>query len=248
MINNVEEFMYEFMSSLYSMNTPIVFKGAMLLKVIQSNFGNPSGLVRETHDLDGDWVGNTPDMNYLTAILQRAVLNAGYLDVEVRPYREYSVGRSAGFSFVDLSTGKEVTTMDLSICKNDFSCKYTLVTGVSFYGQSVNKIIADKVQVCSKRTIMRRVKDIIDLYILSYIWKGYYLDIVNVLNYLGRTLEDFYRFINNYNELEHAYSKYKNKASILPFSQVYNRVRLFIEPFIRSVNYNLYWSGESWMK
>ena len=48
MISNVEEFMYKFMSSLYSTNTPIVFKGAMLLKVIQSNFGNPSGLVRDT--------------------------------------------------------------------------------------------------------------------------------------------------------------------------------------------------------
>ena len=248
MISNIEEFMYKFMSSLYCMNIPIVFKGAMLLKVIQINYGNPSGLERETHDLDGDWVGSTPDMYYLTSVLQKAVVNAGYFDVEVRPYRDYAIGRSAGFRFIDLSVDKEITTMDLSICKNDFSCKYSLVTGLYFYGQSINKIIADKIQVCSKRVIMRRVKDIIDLYILSYIWKGSYLDIINVIKYLGREFEDFDRFINNYSDLEHAYSKYKNKASILPFNQVYNRVKIFIEPFRYNLNYDLYWSGELWMK
>lgn len=54
MVTNAEEFMYRFMSCLCSMNAPIVFKGAMLLKVIQQQYGNPSGIERETHDLDGD--------------------------------------------------------------------------------------------------------------------------------------------------------------------------------------------------
>lgn len=70
MVTNAEEFMYRFMSCLCSMNAPIVFKGAMLLKVIQQQYGNPSGIEREIHDLDGDLVNGTPSMEYLTSILQ----------------------------------------------------------------------------------------------------------------------------------------------------------------------------------
>ena len=51
---DIEVFMYKVMNSLYNMNAPIVFKGAMVLKAIQYSTGNPSGLTRETHDLDGD--------------------------------------------------------------------------------------------------------------------------------------------------------------------------------------------------
>lgn len=53
MINNAEEkFLYDLMTKLYNLGIPIVFKGAMVLKVIQFAYGNPSGIERETHDLD----------------------------------------------------------------------------------------------------------------------------------------------------------------------------------------------------
>lgn len=173
------------------------------------------------------------------------MINAGYSEVIVKPYREYSAGKSAGFRFID-SNEQEITTMDLSICQNNFSCKYSLVSGVSFYGQTINKIIADKIHVCSKRTIMRRIKDVIDLYILSFIWNGNSFDLINVLKQSKRGIEDFDRFLNGYSDLEHAYSKYKNKASVLPFNQVYTRVYIFLEPFIKRVNYNVVWDGNNW--
>lgn len=56
-MNEVEVFMYKLMTSLNNMNAPIVFKGAMVLKAVQMKYGNPSGIERETHDIDGDWVG-----------------------------------------------------------------------------------------------------------------------------------------------------------------------------------------------
>lgn len=245
MVKNAEEFMYRLMASLYSVNAPIVFKGAMLLKVIQNKYGNPSGLVRETHDLDGDWVSGEPDMSYLTGVLQKATINAGY-DVVVKPYRCYSKGKSAGFEFIDVSSNKQIITMDLSIRKNNYSCIYTLIDGVYFYGQTVDKIIADKVYTCSKRVVMRRVKDVIDLYILSFIWRGKYSYISCLLESLSREVEDFDRFLHYYKDLEHAYSKYKNKASILPFDVVYKRVCIFLKPFYERTKIDLFWDGNKW--
>jgi len=76
--SDIELFMYRVMTSLYNMNAPIVFKGALVLKAIQAQTGNPSGLERETHDIDGDWVGSAPTMSYLTGLIQQAVWSAGY--------------------------------------------------------------------------------------------------------------------------------------------------------------------------
>lgn len=71
--NNEEEFLYALMTKMYELRAPIVFKGAMILKAVQHIYGNPTGLVRETHDIDGDWIGDTPSMEDLESILQRAV-------------------------------------------------------------------------------------------------------------------------------------------------------------------------------
>lgn len=60
--NNEEEFLYNLMIKMYELRAPIVFKGAMILKAVQRVYGNPTGLVRETHDIDGDWIGDTPSM------------------------------------------------------------------------------------------------------------------------------------------------------------------------------------------
>lgn len=43
-LSQEEMFLYRLMSQLYVMNAQIVFKGAMLLKVIQYTYGDTSGL------------------------------------------------------------------------------------------------------------------------------------------------------------------------------------------------------------
>lgn len=50
--NNEEEFLYALMTKMYELRAPIVFKGAMILKAVQHIYGNPTGLVRETHDIE----------------------------------------------------------------------------------------------------------------------------------------------------------------------------------------------------
>lgn len=246
MINNVEEeFLYRLMSMLYSMNIPIVFKGALVLKVVQYQYGNPAMIERETHDLDGDWVGSTPSMEYLTSVLQTAVNNLGY-NVRVEAYRDYGDRKSAGFNFIRRDTGDLFTTMDLSIRSNSCLQLYSFIDGITFCGQSINKIIVDKISVCASRSIFRRIKDIIDLYILSYCWNGYSKDLVELSIYLSKSFSDLSRLTDYYNELEHAYSKYKNKASVLPFSVVHSRVVNFLLPFINKCTNNYYWDGNNW--
>lgn len=58
----------------------------------------------------------------------------------------------------------------------------------------------------------------------------------------------FSEFMNNYNELSHAYSKYSNTATEnMPFEIIYNRVQIFLEPYIRRVTTNHIWNGDNWV-
>lgn len=250
MIDNTEEkFLYELMSKLYSMNVPIVFKGAMVLKAVQSTYGNPSGLVRETHDLDGDWVGRTPSMQMLQEILQSAVNQLGY-PLLVEAYRDYGKDKSAGFRF-KRQDGVTFTKMDLGIRPNSSQFLYSFVNGITFVGQSVDKIVVDKILVCSTKSVFRRIKDVIDLYILSYCWKGSIQGVYNMMAYYRKSLGDFSQFLNHYTDLEHAYGRYSNTASVLPFKTVYDRVAVFLYVFTPSANVqnkcNLVWNGERWV-
>lgn len=244
-MDNLEHLMYSVMTNLSSMNAPIVFKGALVLKAIQYKYGNPSGLERETHDIDGDWVGEPPTMNYLRDLIQTAVYNSGYSNINVVAVRDYSDRRSAGFEFYDITNGDRVLEMDLSVRSNNSIEQYSFVSGISFYGQSVIKVLVDKIIPVSQKVVMRRIKDVIDLYILSYIWRGSVDSVYNYIAYLGKDLGDFSNFTGRLKELEHAYSKYRNKCSILPFNIVYNRVYLFLIPIINKKK-GVYWDGCKW--
>ena len=243
-----EEFLYALMTKLCIMNAPIVFKGAMVLKAIQYMNNDTSGLERITHDADGDWVGEMPTMEYLTNILQQAVnqLNLNFI-VRVMPYREYSNHRSAGFYFVNAGTGDKITSLDLSVRDNSCMEMYSCGNNVSFYGQSINKIIVDKLVVCSSKLVFRRIKDVIDLYILSFNWVGCNTDLIELLLYLNKQLGGFVEFNDRYNELKHAYSKYHNKAATLDFDIIYKRVKVFMQPFISGIKDRCRWDGSKWI-
>lgn len=245
MINAEEKFLYDLMTKLYNSGVPIVFKGAMVLKVVQFAYGNPSGLERETHDLDGDWVNGTPSMSYLTSVLQKAMNELGY-PLKVEPYRDYGERKSAGFNFVRLDNNSIFTSMDLSIRSNNCTQLYSYINGVRFYGQTIDKIIVDKIVVCSNKTVFRRIKDVIDLYILSYCWCGSKKELTNLSKSLNKTLGDFECFKTRYSDLEHAYSRYNNSATILEFSKVYNRVYNFLAPFNSDIE-DCYWNRADWI-
>lgn len=241
-----EKFLYQLMSILYEMQLPIVFKGAMVLKVIQYQYNDKQGLVRETHDVDGDWVGTVPSMQYLTNQLQIAV-NRIDKNIKVIPFRAYGDNKSAGFNFVRADTKQIITQMDLGMRQNTDKQIYVYVKGIQFCGQTIDKVVADKVLACSERTIYRRIKDLIDLNILQCCWKGTNKSILVLFKKYDKQLGQFNELLNGKENLRHAYERYKNPASILPFDDVYNRVLGFLEPFIKGYSKMCFWDGNKWV-
>lgn len=231
-------FMFRVMGSMAAMDAPVVFCGANVLRAIQYKYGNPSGLERETHDIDADWVGGVPSMGYLQGFVQEAVRRAGYLDVSVVLYREFAEGRSAGFKFC--RAGSVIVKMDMNIKGLNSYGEVYAIGDITFVGQTVVKVVADKLQVVSDKRILRRVKDMIDLYILSYIWRGMNIDALQVYGSMG----SFHVFDTDVDGLRHAYGKYNNKCAVLEFGLVYSRVAQFVRGF--RGDGVAFWDGQVW--
>ena len=58
--------------------------------------------------------------------------------------------------------------------------------------------------------------------------------------------KEFNTLLERKSDLAHAYSKYKNSASVLPFNVIYTRVVNFLEPFINNASTMRYWNGNTW--
>jgi hypothetical protein len=63
-----EKLMYQILGKVSETNTPIVFKGALVTKLILAENGFTS-LERRTVDIDANWTGEPPTMDYLTGIM-----------------------------------------------------------------------------------------------------------------------------------------------------------------------------------
>lgn len=63
-MNEKEKLMYNIMGSFNNINAPIVFKGAMITKLIlmENNFNH---IIRESQDIDANWIDKPPPWEYL---------------------------------------------------------------------------------------------------------------------------------------------------------------------------------------
>ena len=59
MLSTKEKLMYSILNNISNTNLPIVFKGALITKLILSNNGFED-VSRYTKDIDGNWIGKTP--------------------------------------------------------------------------------------------------------------------------------------------------------------------------------------------
>ena len=163
------EFLYRVMEELSNAGTPIVFKGAMVLNlVIREN--NPSKVERMTRDIDGDWVGELPTMEEMERALRNAVQKIdSSLDVQIN--RAYGERKSAGFKIVN-EMGEKIASIDLSVRQNRFCSHYiSYINGVSITGASLSKMLSDKIYAISGENVCRRMKDVLDIYVRSFITK-----------------------------------------------------------------------------
>lgn len=223
------EFLYRVMEELSNAGIPIVFKGAMVLNlVIREN--NPSKVERMTRDIDGDWVGEFPTMEEMEKTLRNAVKKVdSSLDVQVN--RIFSERKSAGFKIVN-EIGEKIASIDLSVRQNKFSSSYiSYVNGVSITGASLSKMLSDKIYAISGQNVCRRMKDVLDIYVMSFITKINTDELNQIWRETGRELGDFESYKTQIAELGEAYNKMKGIKNKPDFIEIYDRVNDIVSGF-----------------
>lgn len=217
------------MEALSNSGVPIVFKGAMVLNlVIKEN--NPSRVERMTRDIDGDWVGKVPTMEEMEEALRRAVREIdSSLDVQVN--RIFGERKSAGFKIINENREK-IASIDLSVRQNHFCRSYiSYVNGVSIKGASLSKMLSDKIYAISRGNVCRRTKDVLDIYVMSFITKINTDELYQIWKETERELGDFEEYKAQFSEIKESYDKMKGIKNKPDFAEVYNRVRDVVNRF-----------------
>ena len=239
------EFLYRVMEELAKADVPIVFKGAMVLKlVIQRN--NPSTVERKTKDIDGDWVGDSPTMEQIEKALRQAV-KQGDNSLDIQVVREYGEKRSAGFKIVD-ENQKKVARIDLSVRKNAYAVPYvSYINEVTITGASLTKMLSDKLHAISDEHIYRRIKDLLDIYVISFVSEFKIEDIYSIWERTQRIPGEFSHFRSGKKEIGRAYDKIEKITNKPEFEELYARLSKFLEPFYEKEQHlDLIWRDGEW--
>lgn len=216
------EFLYRVMEELSGAGVPIVFKGAMVLNLaIRDN--NPSKVERATRDIDGDWIGEFPTMEEMEVSLRNAVKKVDS-SLDVQANRAFAERKSAGFRIIN-EIGEKIASIDLSVRQNRFCRPYiSYVNGISITGASLSKMLSDKLYAISGESVCRRMKDILDIYVMSFIIKIDMDELHQIWIETGRELGDFEAYKNQIAKLGEAYNKMKGIKNKPDFIDLYSRV------------------------
>lgn len=241
-MQELEKKLYMIMDAMTRSDLPIVFKGAMITKMIlkEKNF---TKIERFTQDIDANWIGHAPSMEYLVKSIDKSIkmVNSNWVAIGSR---EYGNECSAGIKIVDESTNRVVTKMDIDVKPiNNYGISY-FYGDMRFKGTMVENIIGDKIASISSDKIFRRTKDLIDIYALSQCVSIRTSDIYRVMKLNGRVLGSFEKFIKEKEQLEHAYDKLKFVEGKPDFEIVYNYTKKFFEPFIKREKINTVWNSK----
>ena len=224
-----EKLMYEVMKAIYDSGIPVNFKGSMVLKACLLEAGYTEE-TRHTVDIDANWFSATPPTGpQMVESLERAIHKSG-LNMDVRIYRMYGDGRSAGFELVDKDTDEVLFTMDMDVNRPIPPTKIYEIEGIRFCGVSPSQMIADKLSAISTDKVFRRIKDVVDLYYISKVFPFRTDEILHTLESSGRTLDSFSGFLHRKDELQHSYEKFRFTGDVRkpPFEEVYHAVKVYI--------------------
>ena len=225
-----EKLMYAVMKAIYDSGIPISFKGSMVLKACLMEAGYTED-TRHTVDIDANWNSDTPPTGeQMEESLQSALKKSG-IDLEVSIYRPYGESRSAGFELKDRDTGDVVFSMDIDVNRPIPPTKIYVVDGLQFRGVASSQMIADKVSVLSSEKVFRRIKDVVDLYYISKVFRFHKADVLQTLKNSGRSLGDFCGFLHRSEDLRHSYEKFRFEGDVYkpPFEEVYRTVKAYIK-------------------
>ena len=105
------------------------------------------------------------------------------------------------------------------------------MNGVVIKGASLSKMLSDKIYAISSGNVCRRTKDILDIYVMSFIMKIDTDELHQIWKESGRVLGDFKEYKIRFSELEEAYGKMKGIKNKPDFIEVYNRVSDIVHMF-----------------
>ncbi|MCR5072234.1 MAG: nucleotidyl transferase AbiEii/AbiGii toxin family protein [Clostridiales bacterium] len=228
-ISAEERLMYNVMKAIYESGIPISFKGSMVLKVclMEAGFTND---IRHTVDIDANWYSDDwPSGEQIEESIRKALRNSG-IDLNVKLYRMYGEGRSAGFELSEPSSSEILFTMDIDVNRPAVETIIYEVAEIRFRGSALLPMLADKLSVISCDKVFRRVKDLIDLYYAAQVYTPDWQKVFQALKDSGKTLGSFDSFLNKPDDLRHAYSKFRFDGDVFKpaFEDVYQTVRKFI--------------------
>ena len=232
-ITKEEKMMYKIMKALYESGIPISFKGSMVLRAFLFESGYKEN-TRHTIDIDGDWISDSdPNIDMIIKSFKKA-LKRVEMNLDLRLYRMYDKGKSAGFEFFDLNTNEILFTMDIDVNKPYISTKIYEIDDLHFSGATPSQMIADKTYVLSTDKIFRRIKDLVDLYYISKVFVFNKEEVYSILEKSGRELGDFDAFKNRYDELKHSYDKFRFSFDVHKpdFDDVYQTVKKYVSVFV----------------
>ena len=211
------EMLYQIIENLQIIKAPIAIKGGLLLNAsLQEHLSDMS---RITRDIDGNWLNKQPNIQEMKEILEQAV-QMSYPDYTVQIRRNYNENQSAGFEIVN-QYQDTLTSLDIDVNKPTIATSYT-INGNSFQGISMEQVLCDKISVLSSPQIMRRTKDLLDVYAITQTIPYNKKSLVNLL--AQRNLGDFSTLYERHTEIQHAYNKLKGITNKPEFEDVYTTV------------------------
>ena len=237
-----EEIMYEIIGSITSTDLPIVFKGGLVLKLLLKENGFEE-IERMTKDIDASWIGTAPTMSVIASDISQCLEKTHPALVAI-PSREYGERRSGGIRIVEKETEDEIASMDIDI-KPALGDKEYSIGDIKVRGIISDEILADKISVLSGDFIFRRVKDIVDVYALAHCITIKVNDIFSAFQKTGRVFGKFQKFLNQMEDLEHAYNKLNIVRGKPSFEEIYSYLVLFLEPFYKeNTKSNSVWDND----
>jgi hypothetical protein len=235
-----EKIMYQILGKICEANAPLVFKGALITKLILAEYGY-TALERQTRDIDANWIGVPPPMSELENTVNRSLKT---MDGEFRAkaFREYGDKKSAGLYIIENATDEKIVTMDIDIRPICGSKTYHYGE-VGIRGVLANEILADKITVLSGIRLFRRAKDLVDVYALTYCVEVLTIKIFEVIKSKQLDLGGFDELLTRRNDVEHAYNKLQGVENKPPFDDIYLYLKEFVYPFVQKDETPRIWSS-----
>ena len=151
------------------------------------------------------------------------------MDIQVN--RAFGERKSAGFKIVN-EIGEKIASIDLSVRQNRFCRPYiSYVGGISINGASLSKMLSDKIYAISGENVCRRMKDVLDIYVMSFVTKIDSDELHQIWTETGRELGSFEAYKTQITELNEAYNKMKGIKNKPDFIDVYHRVNNIVCDF-----------------